>query len=864
MRERKGKELPEDKPRGKGKQSSSTRSQRNILHSHARSLGIQPKDVNLTKVLQTLKPHDHLCLIYESPEEWQAAAVPFIAVGLKRGEKCFYIADTSTAGEIRNYLAEERIDVASTEKSGQLSILHQSEAYTKEDSFDPDSMIALLVKETEKAIAEGYPALRVTGEMTWVLRGHPGSEKLLEYEAKLNRDFFPYHPCLAICQYDRWKFDPEIIKGVIMTHPLLVRGNRIYHNFYYIPPEEFLDRRRAELEVQHWLNNIEREQQIQETLRQSEEKLRIIIESIPQGVAVSDLNARILQVNNAVLQLHGYGRQELIGHSAFTLIAEEDHAGAMDNLKKTLETGRSGVLEYTFTRKDGSTFPAQLSAALIKDGAGKPIGFVAVTEDITDRKRAKEALEKSEERYRQLTENAGEAILVIQDGVIKFINPKAAELSGYSIDEMVSSPFVKFIHPDDSDMVTDRYAKRLKGEPVPQIYDFRIIRKDGDIRWGELNAVPISWEDRPAVLCFMDDITERKNAEEALQAERNKLQSLIDAMEDNITIQDTKYNIIYQNEPSRIAFGDHLREKCYRIYAGREKICGGCPVQKAFQDGKSHTVEMTKVMPSGEVAFWENTANPIRDAGGRVVSCLEVAKNITDRKKMQEQLILTERLASIGQLAAGMAHELNNPLTGVIGFSEVLLEKDLPENIKEELVTINREARRAAKVVKGLLTFTREQGAEKTLMDINSIIQSILQLRSYEQRARKIEVDTRFASDLPQVMGNGVQLQQVFLNIIINAEQAMVGAHGRGKLTVATERVGNIVRASITDDGPGISPNNMKKLFTPFFTTREVGKGTGLSLSICHGIVTEHGGKLYAESKLDAGATFVVELPISK
>jgi two-component system NtrC family sensor kinase len=365
-------------------------------------------------------------------------------------------------------------------------------------------------------------------------------------------------------------------------------------------------------------NNLEREQQTQETLRQSEEKLRVIIESIPQGVAVSDMNAKLLQVNNAVLQLHGYGRQELIGRSAFTLIAEEDHARAMDNLKKTLETGRSGTLEYTFIRRDGSTFPAQLSAALIKDGSGKPIGFVAVTEDISD------------------------------------------------------------------------------------------------------------------------------------------------------------------------------------------------------------------------------------------------------RKKMEGQLILTDRLASIGQLAAGMAHELNNPLTGVIGFSEVLLEKNLPEDIKEDLVTINREARRAANVVRGLLTFTREQVTEKVLVDINSIIQWVLQLRSYEHRAKNIEVDTRFASDLPKVMGNAVQMQQVFINIVINAEQAMVGAHGRGKLTIATERVGDTVRASITDDGPGISPDNMKKLFTPFFTTREVGKGTGLGLSICHGIVTEHGGKLYADSKIGKGATFVVELPISK
>jgi len=140
----------------------------------------------------------------------------------------------------------------------------------------------------------------------------------------------------------------------------------------------------------------------------------------------------------------------------------------------------------------------------------------------------------------------------------------------------------------------------------------------------------------------------------------------------------------------------------------------------------------------------------------------------------------------------------------------------------------------------------------------------VLKLRSYEQKVSNIEVDASFAPELPKVMGNGAQLQQVFINIILNAEQVMVEAHKRGKLTIVTECVGDMVRASITDDGPGISPENMRKLFMPFFTTKEVGKGTGLGLAICHGIVTEHGGRIYAESKPGSGATFVVELPVEK
>src|SRR4030042_6378797 len=167
---------PARQPVARRARSSKAKGMRRSSPSPVTSSSIQPEDVSLTRMLETLKPHDHLCLIYESQEEWRAAVVPFIAMGLKRGEKCIYIVDTSTADEIRKYLAEEGLDVALAEKSGQLSILHETEAYTREGSFDPDRMIALLISETEKAIAEGYPALRVTGEMTWVLRGHRSEE----------------------------------------------------------------------------------------------------------------------------------------------------------------------------------------------------------------------------------------------------------------------------------------------------------------------------------------------------------------------------------------------------------------------------------------------------------------------------------------------------------------------------------------------------------------------------------------------------------------------------------------------------------------------------------------------------------------
>lgn len=243
-------------------------------------------ETSLTRELEKLKPHDHLCLIYESPKEWEAATIPFIRIGLERGEKCFYLADTHTAEELRERLTKADIDVPALESKGQLSITTTSDIYTAEKSFDPDRVIRFFTPETEKAVDQGYPALRVTDEMTWVLKGITGPEGLLEYEAKLNRDFFPKCPCLAICQYDRRKFAPEIIKGVIMTHPKIIHGNRLSRNYYYIPADEFLGRNAGEVETQYWLDNIEREQRMWQELVESQRMYMDLVGNMKSGMAI--------------------------------------------------------------------------------------------------------------------------------------------------------------------------------------------------------------------------------------------------------------------------------------------------------------------------------------------------------------------------------------------------------------------------------------------------------------------------------------------------------------------------------------------------------------------------------------------------
>jgi C4-dicarboxylate-specific signal transduction histidine kinase len=213
-------------------------------------------------------------------------------------------------------------------------------------------------------------------------------------------------------------------------------------------------------------------------------------------------------------------------------------------------------------------------------------------------------------------------------------------------------------------------------------------------------------------------------------------------------------------------------------------------------------------------------------------------------------------------MAAGIAHELNNPLTGVIAMSQMLLDEEMSDAVKEDLKLICSEAQRAAAVVKHLLIFARKHTAEREAVQINTVVEDVLSLRAYEQKVNNIRVTTRLDNHLPEIIADPFQIQQVFINIVLNAEQAMMAGHKEGALTITTGRVGDNIKVSFSDDGPGISPENMRKLFSPFFTTKEVGKGTGLGLSICYGIVADHGGRIYARSELGEGATFVVELPV--
>ena len=443
------------------------------------------KPVSLNEALEKLHPHDHLCLIYESEEEWSKAIIPFIGIGLSRGEKCLYLTDVHQAALLRQALSKQNIPAEAYESSGQLAFFHCQDIYTRDGRFDPDRMIALSKDETEKALREGYPVLRVASEASWVLRGIPGSELLLEYESKLNRDFFPLFPCLVICQYDRWRFDPEIVKGVVMTHPFLVRGGRVYENFYNIPTDDFLSQKRGEREVQRWFKNIEREQ----TKKRYLHFLTDILNNSSQPLAIFYLDGRIARSNRAFCELTGYTPEELENrYWDKELTPPEWWEHEVKVLAEVRRTGQPQRFEKEYIRKDRTRVPVELLVQFATDSEGNPIYYSFIITDISERKKMEKALTESENNHRSLFENFPG---IVFKGDINwhplFIQGQVEEITGYSPEELTNEKmkWLDIVHPDDFEMLNELDREMIQSHQSLSVRKYRIICKDGTIRWIE-------------------------------------------------------------------------------------------------------------------------------------------------------------------------------------------------------------------------------------------------------------------------------------------------------------------------------------------------------------------------------------------
>ncbi len=522
---------------------------------------------------------------------------------------------------------------------------------------------------------------------------------------------------------------------------------------------------------------------------------------------------------------------------------------------------------------------------------------------------------ETDDRFRELIDLLPETVFETDErGVLTFVNRNAFSAFGYTEEDFARGlNALDMLAPEDRARADDNMRARLNGEEG-RANEYTALRKDGSTFPVLLRSTPIVRDDRNVGLKgIIVDITESKRTEDALREVREELEShvaertaefeeanivlraeikerekaetalreseerlkrYLESSPDIICVVDLKGILLYINKATEELTGykrDELVGKSFQDLPLLAPEHRSKPNQWVYGGGTQRPTrrdEFEVVRRDGRRAFVEISTFPMGQ--GWNAEIIAIGRDVTESRRAQEEKVVMEqqvhlsgRLAAVGQLAAGVAHELNNPLAAIQGFAQLLSSRqDLDESLRSDVETILREAQRASRITANLLSFARKHEPERESICLNEAVEQSVELHAYRMRVNNIEVSTDLAPDLPKTMGDFHQLQQVFVNIITNAEQAMTEAHGSGKLMIRTRRAGDAILVDFADDGPGIPEENMKRVFDPFFTTKEVGKGTGLGLSICYGVVEKHGGRLYATSEVGKGTTFTVELPI--
>ncbi|MGC8874456.1 MAG: MEDS domain-containing protein [Chloroflexia bacterium] len=733
----------------------------------------------MPKTIASLEPGDHLCCLYETEEEHRAVVTPFLRQGLERREKALCIVDAHTVETILDYLRDDGVAVEPYLASGQLALPTVDGTYIQQGRFDPERMIGFLEAETQRALGEGYAALRVTGEMTGVLRGRPGCDRLIEYEARLNT-FFSSHRCLAICQYDRRRFEPALLLDVLVTHPFVVVGTTVHRNLYYIPPAEFLGADRAAAELRHRLRNLEVRSQVDEMLRQSELRFRGLVRESLDGIALTDDEGRVVEWNRTMERITGLAAAAVLGrplwevwHGPFPVLPHTpgEAVHLKDEITQCLRLGWAPwvgrVLEGEYRRPDGTKrfvqgvmFPVREGFASVEDPERAGQGLVVSLVDVTEREELREQVLRYAAEQEERVACCTAELRATQQDYLALVN----SIDGIVWELDVASFRFLFV---------SQQAERLLGYPVE--------------RW--LNE-PNFWQ-------------------------------------------------------------EHLHSD------DREWVLAFCA--QATLEKRDHEIEYRMLAADGRTVWLRDIVTVVVE-DGRPVKLRGVMVDITAQKEMQAALLQSERLAAMGQLAATLAHEINNPLQSVIGCLD-LASEGLADgrDISRYLQIAREEVQRLRRIVGQMRAVYRPERDDREPTDLNRLVEEVVALCSQTCRAANIVLAWEPGADLPLLPVAPDRIKQVFLNLLLNAIEAMPGG-GELRIRTARTRQPEGVRIEFWDQGPGVSPEVLPHLFEPFHSTKPGGSGLGLFVS--YRVAKEHGGTITVESQPGKGTTFTVWLPL--
>jgi PAS domain S-box-containing protein len=600
------------------------------------------------------------------------------------------------------------------------------------------------------------------------------------------------------------------------------------------------------------LENFRRFSQLERSKRQWVED----IDAISDYIVVHDRAWKILRTNRSLASYLGVPPVALVGEATSSLrpIAETGSALPCPFCRDT-ERARE---EYVAGSAERIFLVSTSRTPGVTDDDTRTIH---VLKDITDRREA-------ERRYRELFDSIQEGLFfATPEGRFLDVNDAMVRMLGYaSREELLRADVSPHLYPVPE--AREKFLRALAQRGVLRNYEETLRRKDGTLlhTLQNITAVRDARGRIVQIRGLMLDVTEQKTFQSQLQRERDFNQKILNTTQSMILVLDTAGLISYANR------------RCYEAGYQESELIGhrlvdwveashredfDAALETTANGHQVENLELRARRSDGSMGHFSISLSPMRDEQNTVNNVVVVMTDITDAVLLQAKLAHSEKMATIGRLVSGVAHEVNNPLAAILGFTDLLLENpEVPGSAREDLQIILQETQRTKDIVQDLLSFARQRPVQRELVRVNAVLRQTIKLRSYDFASHGVEVKEEFEETLPPALGDSQQLQQVFLNILNNAYDAVQEAGQRGQIKIHTRRQGEAIEVAISDNGKGIA--DPQRIFDPFYTTKQAGKGTGLGLSICYGIVRAHGGEIQCwNNENGAGSTFVVRIPVA-
>lgn len=598
--------------------------------------------------------------------------------------------------------------------------------------------------------------------------------------------------------------------------------------------------------------------QLTQMIARSQRNFKELIDSLDDAALAISLDGTLRTVNRRVTEVLGVPYSDIVGHKLFEFLAADPRSESDATLARFVEKRHwAGVVEMQLKGASSPRYFDCVLNAIVK--GDDVVGASVLARDITEQR-------EKERRFTQLFETLQEGVYFsTPDGKLLDVNPAFVRMLGFSSkEELLSLPAAGLNIDPDQEPVLGRAGSQAGSTRTREV---RIKRKDGtvavclDTSTGVMDAGKVV-----RYQGILVDVTEKRAMERQLRRQEDFRRHLLESFPDLILVLDLKERFSFVSLRIRDLLGygpEQLLGKTLEESDGSSPELITLCRSVAAGNQSVASVEYAAQHHDGTWRTMRGTASSLLDAEGKPAGVIISVRDVTTEKKLEQQVIQGERLAAMGQMIGGFAHELNNPLTSILGLTELLQEGETSETSRKQLGTLHQQARRAAEIVQNLQYFARPPAPGRSSVNLGELIQRTLHLQAYPLRKGNVTVDFLQDPTLPPIMADPNQLMQVFLNLILNADQAIREGRDKGTLRIRLGRNQDSVWVMFQDDGPGIAADVLPHIFDPFFTTKRPGRGTGLGLSICKTLLREHGGNIEAATAQGGGAVFTITLPIT-